>query len=346
MVFGVYYHAASLGDYQGFNKLIGLSVVFRMETFFLVSGFFVALISEKNNLIAFIKKRTFVLMLPFLSTLILVNPVTIYLSHGYYNNLPLGTYSLSDAFAKIMTKEHGGPELHLWFLLVLLIYTYMFFLLRPALKKLSAWCERNPSSVALSPITFCIFYAFFWMCFSYSGRLIEYPRLTWPFMEDLPYFFIGVLAGYSKAVLSKINSLSIPLICLGLFGLAVGEFYRGPGWGLIRVFGAGLLSVSIVVTLCWVFSEFLEKSSRLSRMLSSAIYTVYLFQGFFLMGFVSVFGMGFGDLRLIPMLILATVVVFLGVLLHVFVIERFSVLTLLFSGKQAQGLPSRHASGT
>nr|WP_256388272.1 acyltransferase family protein [Pseudoruegeria sp. SK021] len=336
MIFGVYYHAVAFGEYGLFEDIIRLSTVFRMEAFFLVSGFFAALVAKKRTTSVFLKHRARSLLIPFCATLVLINPITIYLTLGFYNNLAFSSYSLGDAYTNLMSNRHGGPELHLWFLLVLMVYIILFIVFRPSVKSLAAWCDDNTNSPFIAPVAFAFLYASYMALFNFSTRAISYPRLVFPFVEDLPYFIVGALAAYSGTVLARTGKISLPLLAIGGFGFALSLFYRGPGWGTAWVFGRGLLSVCLVVILIWLFRTFFDRQTSLSRLMTNSIYTVYLFHPVFLISIVSVFGIRANDLGLVALLILATVVVALSVVFHIRVIQRIPALSFLFAGNFAR----------
>lgn len=48
------------------------------------------------------------LLIPFASVLVLVNPLTIYLGHGYHQNLAYGSYSIWEAYSELLARSHGG----------------------------------------------------------------------------------------------------------------------------------------------------------------------------------------------------------------------------------------------
>lgn len=336
MVYGVYFHAVAFGEYGVFEDIIRLSTVFRMEAFFLVSGFFVVLVSEKKTTFAFLKHRAQSLLIPFCATLVLVNPITIYLAFGFYNDLAFSKYSLEDAYTNLMSNRHGGPELHLWFLLVLMVYIVFFVFFRKSVKSIAAWCDSKTNPTLIAPVAFAFFYAGYMTSFDISARYIYYPRLTFPFVKDFPYFIIGALAGYSRTVLTSIGKISLPLLAIGGFGLTLIVFYRGPGWGLAITFGRGLLSVCLVVTLIWLFRTFFDRQTSLSKLMTDSIYTVYLFHQVFLISIVSAFGIHANDLGFVSVLILATVVVALSVVFHIRVIQRVPALSFLFAGHFAR----------
>lgn len=261
-----------------------------------------------------------------------MNPLTIFLKFGFLNNLPHHAYSLKDAYAPVLDARVGGPELHLWFLQVLFVYTCLFMLVRTRLKRISGSLGALRLSCAVLTGSFALLYAAYWMAFDISTRVVDYPRLMHPFIEDLPFYLAGALAGYSPAILKAFQRPTLVLAALGLGGWLIMAYYRGPGWGPAGQFGRALLSVLLVVTLNWVFVNFLNVGGVLSRLLSSSIYTVYLFHIFLFHAILALLDMHVGDLTLWSMFLLATGVVALGVGLHDAVINRLRILRFLFLG--------------
>lgn len=340
MIFGVYFHAAALGDYPVIEAVTGLSGMFRMEVFFFVSGFFAAMVSERRETMAFLRQRSRVLLIPFASVLLLVNPITIHLSHGYYQNLAYGSYSIWDAYSEILAHPYHGPELHLWFLAVLMVYILIFLAFKRSIKNLASWCERNPSSHLLTPAVIALVFGAYWCGFFLSARMLEYPRLASPFVEDLPFFMIGAIAAYSGTVLRRAHSFSPMLLILGISSWLVIEFYRGPGWGPIQMFSRGVLSICLVVLVNCIFANYARTETRLTQFFSTSIYTVYLFHQFFLIATLAALGFHYGEPSSLQILILATGVTLTGVVFHRYVIAPIGILSLLFLGKRGPSAPA------
>lgn len=340
MIFGVYFHAAALGDYPVIEVVTGLSGMFRMEVFFFVSGFFAGMVSERRETMTFLRQRSMVLLIPFASVLVLVNPLTIYLGHGYHQNLAYGSYSIWEAYSELLARSRGGPELHLWFLAVLMVYILLFLAFKKSIKSMAAWCERNPRSHLLAPVVVAIVFGVYWCGFFLSARIIEYPRLVYPFVEDLPFFMIGAISAYSGTVLRRAQSFGPMLLILGVSSWLVMELYRGPGWGPIQMLARGVLSICLVVLVNCIFASYAHAETRLTRFFSTSIYTVYLFHPLFLIATLAALGFHYNEPSSLQILILATGVTLAGAVLHRYVIAPVGILSLLFLGKRGLSAPA------
>jgi thiol-disulfide isomerase/thioredoxin len=281
-----------------------------------------------------------VLLIPFASVLVLVNPLTIYLSHGYHQNLAYGSYSIWEAYSELLANSHGGPELHLWFLAVLMVYILIFLAFRKSIKNIAAWCEKNPKSHLLAPAVVALIFGAYWCGFCLSGRIINYHRLISPFVEDLPFFMIGAISAYSGTVLRRAQSFSPMLLILGISSWLAMELYRGPGWGPIQMFARGVLSICLVVLVNCIFTSYARAETKLTRFFSTSIYTVYLFHQFFLIATLAALGFHYNEPSSLQILILATGVTLAGAVFHRYVVAPVGILSLLFLGKRGLSAPA------
>lgn len=144
-----------------------VSHVFRMQAFFLMSGFFVHLLISKKGMKNYLLNRFKRLVVPFALFWPLLYSATYYLwVWGIQYNQHL---SYSEAVAKLpnyMMWSKGFPLMHLWFLYFLILYCFATGLIRPALLYLdrslairkvldsvTLWCmERWYGSLAIGLI--------------------------------------------------------------------------------------------------------------------------------------------------------------------------------------------------
>ena len=109
---------------------------FRMPTFFVLAGFFTALLVEKRGVTGTLQNRCSRILLPLLAALVLILPPTLILMCDFMLSVRFGTHDLIPDIPQLKslgaemaakTGEPGGrlPIGHLWFL----YYLCMFYLL-------------------------------------------------------------------------------------------------------------------------------------------------------------------------------------------------------------------------
>jgi len=116
MMWGILVHTGTLGDSAFFDGATWLSGLVRMSAFFIVSGFLSYMLVERYGARTTVIKRILSVGVPFITCLVLLNPVTNYLIYCYHNpSIPLLEYLRTGG-----TEKAKGPmvwSLHLWFLL-------------------------------------------------------------------------------------------------------------------------------------------------------------------------------------------------------------------------------------
>ncbi|MDQ3290518.1 MAG: acyltransferase family protein [Bacteroidota bacterium] len=127
-----------------------VSHVFRMQTFFLLSGFFAHLLYHRKGVQAFIRNRAQRLLLPFL----LFWPLLYGLNWSLWvwGAQRVSPLSRAEAIAKLpgfMVWEKGFPLMHLWFLYFLVLFCLLVVLFRPIVSnwldpthRLRLWMDR------------------------------------------------------------------------------------------------------------------------------------------------------------------------------------------------------------
>ena len=122
---------------------------FRMPTFFVLAGFFTALLVEKRGIQGTLRNRASRILLPLLAALVLILPPTLILMSDFMLSVRFGTHDLIPnlahlkALAAEMAAKTGAPVDrlpigHLWFL----YYLCMFYLMIAPLRWLLARSSR------------------------------------------------------------------------------------------------------------------------------------------------------------------------------------------------------------
>lgn len=224
-----------------------------------------------------------------------------------------------------------GYELHLWFLLVLLVYAVVLPKVSAQLSRVAHWLAKyRPLTLAIS---FALVYAIYKVATMFVLDQIEAYRLLYPFLKYLPFFTAGVMGAYSPRIWDSISTARMPIIAIGLLGIGLIYIYRGPGWGLAGTFGAGLLSATLVMVLLSLSKAYLDTSNRASELLSKTSYTVYLLHPVVMFSILWLIDFYSGDVDGPLVIILTGLAILIPMLFHLLVIERSSLMKCLFLGR-------------
>ena len=146
MVMGIILHASQVFN-QGTHWLIhsphttpyawflaGAIHTFRMPAFFIISGFFCFLTLQKYGHEYFLKKRLTRILIPLLSTGIIINSLQtlVLVKTGWIKNFALSTY-----------LTEGQWIAHLWFLNLLILYVLLLYSVAYLLKKKIVFTENS-----------------------------------------------------------------------------------------------------------------------------------------------------------------------------------------------------------
>jgi glucans biosynthesis protein C len=150
-----------------------VSHVFRMQAFFLMSGFFVHLLLKRLGPWKFVLNRSKRLALPF----VIFWPVLFLLTHSLWiwgiQYLHSGTHE--QAVSKLpdyMVLSHGLPLMHLWFLYFLILYCGCAVICLPLIKRLI-----NPNGRFVSLTKFLSYCSLKWWGSLLLGSFMIIPML-------------------------------------------------------------------------------------------------------------------------------------------------------------------------
>jgi glucan biosynthesis protein C len=350
MLYGVFLHAPVIvGDPTGGWVETGSSY-FRMPGFFIISGFFSAMVLQRMmDFSLFLRQRLILLMVPFLTVLILANPLTLILLAQHYGyEPPLGVAAFFSA-----KMGPGGIwvwHLHLWFLISLAVYTLCLPLacglvvwLRPVLTRIETWpAFAAIGTLALATGVACV-----------AGRaaasildqtLLRGMSGAYIFIATLrfaPFFVLGVVFFRQRALLKTFSAGGPILWGVGLALLVTTDHIFGAvestAAQIVVVLVKSTVTVIFVSALFRIFKALFSKGNPVVRFLVDASFTLYLLHFFFVTAFgiliLPLMGpLGFGTWAAYILVVLATIGTSLA--LHGMVIARSGTLRFLFNGKR------------
>ncbi|TCJ33014.1 glucans biosynthesis protein MdoC [Parafrankia sp. BMG5.11] len=345
MLVGVFVHASTLGEDPVFDGIGYASSLFRMEGFFVISGFLAAMVLGKHGARAGVRRRLASVGTPLVFTLVLVNPPTLWLTYNFHND---PNVSFLDFVLGNTLPSQGGDlswYLHLWFLFALIAYALLSPAAVAALSRLvgtGAYRRVTAGRLrAMAAIT--LFVVGTTVVIRGAHRIVLEPVigtgthavLVEHTLEFLPFYLLGVLLHQGRDQLVPFFQRPAPVF-LAVTGLALlaskQEWVPGLSAGTGLVLTETLFSIPLIATLFALAARLVPGPVPAVRYLADASYTVYLLHFFWIYVFATVLSFDPG-LRA-PQMLLATALTF-GVTLatHHFAIRRSPLLRKIFNGK-------------
>jgi len=342
MFWGILVHTSTLDPGNRiFSSFAIVSGLVRMEAFFVISGFLAYMLLKKYGAKVTVKKRLLAIGVPFVTALVILNPLTNHLIFSYHN----GPIPFADYLAGKGNADPQGPmnwHLHLWFLFALFIYS----LLAPAAERIV--------DKALAAVNFAIRppgIAFLAMSVGMMGACLV-SRIGFELVKDalpesshyvirsignfLPFYVLGMFLFASprlREVFSTVHWIQLVVSCSLLF---VVTHLGGEDPG--RMVEVAILSLQTYVAmtlsslLFWIAGKWVRGENETARRLSDAAYSVYLFHFLSIYLFAHLLrGVVPGSMLLLGLVAVSTFIATL--FLHRFVIQRVPLLALLFNGK-------------
>jgi len=343
MMLGVFYHSAKVfSTSQDWiiihpestllaNFMIEVLHIFRMPAFFILSGYFAALTLKRYGSAKFLKVRVTRIMIPFVVTALTLNSLQAYvLTQTGWVDFNLTTYLLD-----------GNWVTHLWFLMNLVIYFLLYVAIHHLLKEKTD-IILNTLNLLLSKVPFAAIMMFL-LPISIIAALaigqiypVEHILKTSLLFNYMPFFFFGVLTYHHKTILAKFTDFP-PLFSflITVVAVMIAHYFASLDayiWYIVHVYFISI-GMWFSASLCFhLFKKFTSYHSNIFRVLSEMSYTVYLFHHLLviMIGLVLIhYGIG-GTLGLILLIISVAVI---AVSIHLFVVSKVKILSLLFNGK-------------
>ncbi|CAO5235698.1 glucans biosynthesis protein MdoC [Frankia sp. AgKG'84/4] len=358
MLIGVFVHASTLGHDTFFHGIAYASSLFRMEGFFLISGFLSVMLVQKYGAGKAVRRRLAAVGTPLVCTFLLLNPVTLWMTYNFHNNPDI---SFLD-FIRGRTIPHPEgelhPMLHLWFLGVLLVYalcTPAIVTLMSRLVATSAFARATEGRLRMMTAIISGVVAITIVLHgarravvepvlgaSTAGDLVKFT------LEFLPFFTLGVLLYLDRSRLLPLYQRPAPVL-LAVSGAALLAAHKGwvPGLasGTGLVLSETVVSIALTATLFAIGAKLVPGPRASVRYLADASYTVYLFHFFWIYIFATL-------LRLHPtlhwpqMLLVTMLTIAMTLAIHHFLIMRSAFLRKIFNGKfPARGRSTAQSAG-
>lgn len=301
----------------------------RMESFFIISGFFSMMIIEKKGLNHFLKSRFTRLAIPLFFFGFTFNIIMVWFAEHYYiqtNNRWGLDYILG-----------GGWLKHLWFLSLLLAYSLIAYLLFLIIKK--------PQNIFKNIKINLIVYSFIIAALTLVFRQIHY-RIPAPpygdawllfnkakFMYYISFYFFGIVLYLSKSLYIQVTEKGwLSFISIFLFFVLQFIFGSNTDNHIPYIIRSGL-SFSYSTLVIYLFYIFFNKKKKWALNLSESSYTIYLFH----MPVIIILGNLILRMHLphyLSFLIICFISAYLPIVLHNKLIVKSNTLSILFNGKK------------
>ena len=348
ILYGLLVHTATLGVIWPLTLISDVSGYFRMGTFFLVSGFFAAMVLSRLQPKLFLKRRAVALLVPLLCGVVLLNPVTNWLIWCWHNP-PLGLADYLSRAAQGTLPPGKGPmvwHLHLWFLVSLSFYAAMSPIVVALSQRLPKAVRSVPDRLAALPGWLCVTVVAAGVAVTALILRIGYevalepvvPTIaTWLVRTSLyywPMFLTGMLAFHHTGFLNRFQTISLPALILGIAGVVLLRHSLPPGgnlWEVLQILTRAFLTTAAIAALLSVFRRWFSAPGFLSRQ-ADAVYSIYILH--FLLIYLIAHALRFLDLPRTALFFAVAALTFLAAMaLHRFVIKPTPLLSLMFNGK-------------
>ncbi len=348
MLFGLLLHGATIGDNFLFQAIKDTSEHFRMATFFLVSGYFTAMVASRNTVGAFLKNRGRLILVPFLAGVLLLNPVTNWLIQLYHG----GGESLLDYVNGGWRLPLPGPtvwHLHLWFLIALFVYAVV----TPLLLRLAGWdpvtaivdgMERLGPAVQLLLLTLLVGLCVVTLRGLSDQFLMPILPVRAHFIVQatsnyFAYFAAGLFAFRHARLFDSMHQLFwVGLLLFGaayaLHPMVADAMSRGLERTTYWIFRSGFIFL-IVCSLLAIARRLVTKGSPLLSRLTDGVYSFYIFHFLVIYLIANLLRPWTDNLYLTYVVILAVGYPLLF-LIHERLIAPSPLMTFLFNGKMVE----------
>lgn len=343
MLIGVFVHASTLEDFGVIDNITFVSSLFRMALFFLISGYLGALLLDKKGAFNFLVGRIYNLFIPLVTGTVLLNTLTLWLMFQYIDQKPSWTrvYAVFSGHEQLL-DVHVVWHLHLWFLVSLMCFVCMAALIGQIVRRAALLVEKyltqSYAAHRFAPVLVLVAGVGLSMTLIVIVKVVELvvgdlPWLVRITAQYAPFYVIGMMLFSSPKLFKRLRQTSY---ILGIFVLSSYFLVRQ---GDMENSGGVLHIATLIAVRFWVSFfvldigfRFLNKSNRFTALLSSSIYTVYIFH-FFVLYVIGVTVFSIIQLNALMYWVLVATTIIVCLFMHYALIDRFSVLKLFFNGR-------------
>lgn len=273
--------------------------LFRMPMFFVLSGYFTERIYLSKTLKEFLRLRALRIILPLIPGIILFAPMQYYvnaLQEGYQGN-----------YFKFLWEEfllkNPAPS-HLWFILYLALYTFLYLGVRPLVSRIGKYIlpssrygeegSKKRPSVKWETLLIAGIWCTIWTCginyfFLKDQKYLNIEPVQ--FIYDFSFFLFGSFLIGKESTILKGKTNRFEIILLGFlsfifFGLFYWVSTIDPYWSYFGYTGFGMRILHIFLKCLggwiWIaffirlFQLFFNKTGKLSSYLRESSLPVYL----------------------------------------------------------------------
>ncbi|MDO6414675.1 acyltransferase family protein [Sphingomonas sp. BIUV-7] len=355
MLLGLPYHVAMLYHPGGWivavdreSPLLGAIAafihLFRMPAFFVVAGYFAALLLARREAGTWVRSRFFRLGVPLITSLIVLVPVLNMLGE-------LSGRAPHAAFAewKYQTATSGGYWVrHLWFLIVLLYLSALSAGAVALFPSLAGWQLADRRDGALArwlPLAMLGIAAVIGLVEAGGIELFYRAGLNTNLVQQIlrlddlimaaPFFLFGAFLQRSPRLLDAFGKPSLPMLAGAIVSVVAGILYAEQAWPPLGRFIGGVAAVAMTQVVVSGARALFDRPSRAVQRLVAGSFVIYLFHLPILIGLYDLAkradlapAIGF------PVILLLT----FGLSWAVWrVVERSPALNLLFNGIAPSG---------
>jgi glucan biosynthesis protein C len=348
MLFGIFVHATTIQKPNLYPVVGATSDLFRMATFFLLSGYFTALVFSRESRREYVTGRLRVLILPLVVMLLTLVPFTNWLIHQWHNG-PMGFVEYFGGGWRMPTRGNDVWHLHLWFMFCLAIYAALTPMLMALLTRLNGELVGRDAFVSSRWFLYLLAGAVgLWSVATRSvNELVLEPVLSdGPFdfiarstLQYLAFFVIGALCFTNAAVFRALHRFDVLGLVLsgGALALAVayGDELPRTVERILYFATRGALTLFVIAALIALFERLFRKASGTLSFVVAAAYTFYLVHMTVIYVIATVVGHAL-DLHLVYWIVVA-VGLPATLAVHRYLVAPSPVLSLIFNGKAQRG---------
>ncbi|QLF68551.1 acyltransferase family protein [Peteryoungia desertarenae] len=313
MLLGIPYHAAmtyhsrvmwdihSQETSEFLTLMSGIFVTFRMPAFFVVAGFFAAILLERRKPSQWLANRAVRLGIPFVTGLLLLSPVQLFLIR--LADAVSGKTTYPQALDLIHNDiSHPGSDwiMHLWFLPALLIYCVLLaVIVTPArhLTKTSSAAGKPDRSASITLISspramlsalVAVTVAFEVTLFAStsaletmdSGIAALLARAADPYLRYIPYFALGVLLFHNRIIADAMAwKCGITLPAAAILTALTASLARGYGEPWLEVLHHAAAGAAAILLTAWLIGfanrHWTQPDAKVDRIVDAS-FTIYL----------------------------------------------------------------------